>query len=328
MNLADASIYVTEGSYEESLDWIGREVTREAPYPVNEAQIGYYCALVEDTNENYWDLQAAQRRFGSLVSPPGMLLVWVFPLPWLPTGRPEHGPILALEVPLPGRTLINVATTTTFHAPMRVGTRLGFREQVTAISPPKETALGVGHFVTTLAEVTDDEGTHVATNENVLYRYEAQARQSAPAAAQPAVDVAGSSELPVVTMPVTLGRCVLNAAATRDFFPGHHDRDYARSQGARDVYLNTMFFQGLVDRVITDWAGPDTWVTFRRLSMVAPACVGDLLSTSGRVTAEREEHGRRIVDAEVTVRTEHGPVAIAELTTDLDGWQRTGSDPR
>lgn len=320
MNSADATAYLAFGSYQEALGRIGTGVTHKAPFPVNQAQIGYYCALVEDANENYWDPAAAESRFGSAISPPGMLLVWAFPLPWTPTDRPAHGPLLALEIPLPGQTLINVSAATTFHAPMRVGTRLTFRERVTAISPPKATRLGVGHFVTTVALVTDTAGVLVATNENVLYRFE---ERSAPTPATPSnepVAAPGPSDLPVVTMPVTLGRCVLDAAATRDFFPGHHDRDYARSQGARDVYLNTMFFQGLVDRVVTDWTGPEAWIAHRRLRMVAPACVGDMLTTSGRVMTRRHEVGRELVDVEITVTAGHGTAAIADLTIDLDGW--------
>ena len=41
----------------------------------------------------------------------------------------------------------------------------------------------------------------------------------------------GAELLPEVVLPVTLRLCVHDAAATRDYFPGHHDRDYARAQG-------------------------------------------------------------------------------------------------
>ena len=330
MNLADATTYMAKGTYEEGLSWIGREVTRVAPYAINQAQIGYYCALIEDKNENYWDPAVAKARFGSPLSPPGLLLTWLFPLPWLPTGRPEHGPVLALEVPLPGSTLINVATDTTFHSPMRVGSTLQATERVVTVSPSKKTALGVGHFVTTVAEVSDDSGVLVATNENVLYRYEASASAAkttpTPASRQPAGDVesADRSDFPVTRMPITLSRCVLNAAATRDFFPGHHDRDYAQNQAAKDVYLNTMFFQGFFDRLLTDWTGPDAWILRRQLKMMAPACVGETLATSGAVT-QHQEKGRHLVKVKILASTEQGPVAVADIAADLDGWPGAGS---
>ena len=127
-------------------------------------------------------------------------------------------------------------------------------------------------------------------------------------------DVHQGEVLPEVVMPVTLGRCVLDAAATRDFFPGHHDRDYARGQNARDVYLNTMFFHGFVDRVAGAWAGPDAWLLRRRLDMTAPVCVGDTMRTRARVVRcyQEEEHG--LVEVEVQVLTEHGLGAKAILT--------------
>ncbi|MEA3510301.1 MAG: MaoC family dehydratase N-terminal domain-containing protein, partial [Actinomycetota bacterium] len=250
-NYADVSAYAVEGPSEVGKTWVGHESVREAPYPVNAAQIAYYCSAVEDANENYWDAAAAERRHGAIISPPGMLIVWSFPLPWTPGGRPDHSPFLGLEVPLPGRTLINVGTDTTFHAVMRAGDQLTYRERVTAVSDEKRTALGAGHFVTTVTEVTNQNDEHVATHENVLYRYDALETASDAPVSSVHDEALPIGDLPVVTMPITVGRCVLDAATTRDFFPGHHDRDYARAQGARDVYLNTMFYHGFVDRVVT-----------------------------------------------------------------------------
>lgn len=137
-------------------------------------------------------------------------------------------------------------------------------------------------------------------------------------------DVLEGEALPVVTVPVTLRLCVLDAAATRDFFPGHHDREYARGQNARDVYLNTMFFHGFVDRVGSDWLGPEAWLARRRLDMVAPVCVGDTIRTEGRVVRRYEDGGRGLIDVEVCVHTEHGLGAKAMLTYVLP---RHGAQP-
>lgn len=316
VNYADVSVYAAEGPSSEGRTWVGRGSERVAPYPVNEAQIGYYCSLVEDANENYWDRDAAERRHGSIISPPGMLIVWSFPLPWTPEGAPDHSPFLGLEVPLPGRTLINVGTDTTFHAVMRVGDELHFRERVSAISDEKRTALGVGHFVTTITKVTNQDNVPVATHENVLYRYEPD--DAAPPPARATAPAASTGDLPVVTMPVTVGRCVLDAATTRDFFPGHHDRDYARAQGVNDVYLNTMFYHGFVDRVVTDWAGPDSRVLRRKLRMLVPACAGDVLTTSATVVAERQEKGQTVADVDVTVYSGYEATAAAAITFALN----------
>ena len=90
VNYADALSYVVTGPAEEAAAWVGREVTSRAPFAVNEAQIAYFCALVEDADENHWDAEAAATRYGTLISPPGMLMVWAFPLPWNPRRKPEQ----------------------------------------------------------------------------------------------------------------------------------------------------------------------------------------------------------------------------------------------
>jgi acyl dehydratase len=322
-NYADATAYAVQGPAAGAMDWVGREVVVDAPFPVNEAQIAYFAAMVEDPNENYWDRDRAGRRYGAIISPAGMLLTWLFPTPWRPGGPPRHGPVLALEVPLPGTTLINVSTETYFHAPMRVGDRLTCTDRIEAISPLKHTAVGEGYFVTTRLVCRNQDGTELATNVNVIYRYDADpAGDSKPSrrTGRPATDP-DRERLPEVTLPITLSRLVVNAAATRDFFPGHHDGDYARRQGARDAYHNTMFFQGLVDRVGYAWAGYDAWLTSRALRMVVPACNGDRLRTEGRVVERREENGRRLVDLDIGVLTEHGLAVTSRLTFDLGGWR-------
>jgi acyl dehydratase len=136
-------------------------------------------------------------------------------------------------------------------------------------------------------------------------------------------DVRVGEALPEVRMEVTLRRCALDAAATRDFFPGHHDRDYARSQNVRDVYLNTMFFHGFFDRVGGEWAGPEAWLARRRLDMIAPVCVGDVMRTEGRVLRRYEEDGRTLADVEIRVFTEKGLCAKAVLTYALPGADGT-----
>jgi acyl dehydratase len=110
----------------------------------------------------------------------------------------------------------------------------------------------------------------------------------------------------------------LDAATTRDFFPGHHDREYARSQGAHDLYLNTMFYHGFVDRVVTDWAGPGSRVLRRKLRMLVPACAGDVLTTSATAVAERQEQGHTVADVDVTVYTDNGAAATASIIVALD----------
>lgn len=127
-------------------------------------------------------------------------------------------------------------------------------------------------------------------------------------------EVSEGDKLPSVTLPVTLSLCVLDAAATHDFFPGHHDRDYAQAQNVRNVYLNTMFFHGFVDRIAGQWLGPRAWLVRRRLDMAAPVCVGDTIHTEAEVRRRYQEDGRALVEIEVRVMTEHALGVRAVLT--------------
>ena len=45
-------------------------------------------------------------------------------------------------------------------------------------------------------------------------------------------------ELPAFELEVTATVIVAGAIASRDFMPVHHDRDYARAQGAPDLFMN------------------------------------------------------------------------------------------
>ncbi len=46
------------------------------------------------------------------------------------------------------------------------------------------------------------------------------------------------------------------AIATRDYFPGHHDKDAARELGSPHVFMNILTTNGLAQRYVEDWAGP------------------------------------------------------------------------
>jgi acyl dehydratase len=130
-------------------------------------------------------------------------------------------------------------------------------------------------------------------------------------------DVREGQELPAISLDVTYRRVCLNAAATWDWFPGHHDPVYARRQGQRTIYLSTLFFHGFVDRLVTDWAGPGAFIRRRRIRMLRSIYAGQTAVARGRVTAVRREDGRGLVDVEAVVESEEGPCVPAELTVEL-----------
>jgi acyl dehydratase len=137
---------------------------------VNWPQIKYFCSAVQDANPIYWDRYEAEKRFGSIISPPGMIMVWSMPQPWRPDGA-RALPMLAIEVPAPGDTIINASTETEFLKPVRVGDRLNFQEEIVEVSPEKKTRLGVGRFITAMTTYRNQSGEVVARHKNILFRY-------------------------------------------------------------------------------------------------------------------------------------------------------------
>jgi acyl dehydratase len=161
------------GSYEDAKAMIGTTTpVRRGEVDVNEAMIRHFAAMVEDANASYWDDDFATEQWGGVVAPPGMLMTWLIPIEWKPGGGLPV-PLLTARVPLPGDTLVNASNEAEFYAPIRVGDRLEVVEELVGVSEAKRTALGIGHFVTTVSTYSRQDGTVVARNTNVLFRFTA-----------------------------------------------------------------------------------------------------------------------------------------------------------
>lgn len=159
------------GTYEDALRMVGlRTEPRYAGTAVGAARIQHFAAMIRDPNPSYWDEDFARRQWGGLLAPPGLLMGWLIPPPWLPDGRPPIAAI-AIRVPLPGTTIINAANDVEFGCPIVDGDRLHIVEEVVAVSPLKRTRLGIGHFVETCDEFRRDDATLVAVNRNTLFRF-------------------------------------------------------------------------------------------------------------------------------------------------------------
>jgi uncharacterized OB-fold protein len=91
--------------------------------------------------------------------------------------------------------------------------------------------------------------------------------------------------LPMWVLPVTPTLIVSGALATRDFQDVHHDRDLAHKKGSKDIFLNINTSLGLMQRYVTDWAGPEAVVRALRVRLGAPAYPYLPLTFTGAVQA-------------------------------------------
>jgi hypothetical protein len=91
--------------------------------------------------------------------------------------------------------------------------------------------------------------------------------------------------LPELTIECTPTFVISTALATRDFQDVHHDRDKAIARGSKDIFVNILTDTGLVQRYVTDWAGPNARVKGVAIRLGVPAYAHDTLVFSGEVTA-------------------------------------------
>jgi hypothetical protein len=87
---------------------------------------------------------------------------------------------------------------------------------------------------------------------------------------------------------------VSTALATRDFQDVHHDRDKAQAKGSKDIFVNILTDTGLVQRYLTDWAGPAARIKSIGLRLGVPWYAYDTVTFAGEITA--------VADGLVTVK--------------------------
>jgi hypothetical protein len=98
-----------------------------------------------------------------------------------------------------------------------------------------------------------------------------------------APDVAIGAVLPELRIDTTPTFVVSSALATRDFQDVHHDRDSAIARGSEDIFLNILTDTGLVQRYVTDWAGPHALVRGISIRLGVPCYAYDTLVFTGEV---------------------------------------------
>ena len=103
-----------------------------------------------------------------------------------------------------------------------------------------------------------------------------------------ASEVAVGDVLPPFALPVTSTVIVAGAIASRDFMPAHHDSEYARGQGAPDMFMNILTTSGLCARYVTDWAGPEALVRKLSIQLGVPNYPHDTMTMTGSVLSAED----------------------------------------
>ncbi|MGV0774468.1 MaoC family dehydratase [Mycolicibacterium elephantis] len=109
-------------------------------------------------------------------------------------------------------------------------------------------------------------------------------------------DINVGDEVTPMDVPVTTTLIVAGAIASRDYMPVHHDRDFANSQGSKDIFLNILTTNGLCVKFLHDWAGPEAMVKKLSIRLGVPAYPNDPLRFEGSVTDKSSTDGEGFVE--------------------------------
>ena len=113
-------------------------------------------------------------------------------------------------------------------------------------------------------------------------------------------EIEEGDQLPVLVKEVTATTVIYGALASRDFFPGHHDRDFAQKQGMKDIFMNSPVTGGWISRYVTDWTGPEGEIKRISMQFGMPCHPGDRLTWRGRVVKKYHTGDEHLVDIEYT----------------------------
>jgi len=161
--------------HEELKTLVGVEGPRlEALDEVCQPMIRHWCEAMQDGNPLYTDEEYAKKsKYGSIITPPTMLLTWSMPPLW-PPREPPSGPLdqVLEKLDKAGFTqIIITGSTQKYLQPLFPGDRVSFTYRVDSVSAEKQTALGKGHFVTTTFTYTNQKGELVGSQILTMLRY-------------------------------------------------------------------------------------------------------------------------------------------------------------
>jgi hypothetical protein len=126
-------------------------------------------------------------------------------------------------------------------------------------------------------------------------------------------DVSVGVEIPAFDLNVTSTVIVAGAIASRDFMPAHHDSDFAKAQGAPDMFMNILTTNGYVSRFITDWGGPESMVKKIAIRLGVPAAPGQILRFTGQISSTVQEGDEGLVEIAIRAANDLGDHATGTV---------------
>ncbi|MCD6638483.1 MAG: MaoC family dehydratase [Nocardioides sp.] len=120
-------------------------------------------------------------------------------------------------------------------------------------------------------------------------------------------------ELPELAIPLTRTLIVATAIASRDYQDVHHDPALAVERGSKDIFMNILTSNAMVERYAKEWAGPAAVLRKVKVRLGAPNYAGDTMTMRGTVASV---DGTR-VELAVTGTNSLGPHVSGSVVLEL-----------
>ncbi|HXG36045.1 MAG TPA: hypothetical protein VNL15_03655 [Dehalococcoidia bacterium] len=117
-------------------------------------------------------------------------------------------------------------------------------------------------------------------------------------------DVQVGDELPGFSLEINPRRLFLQISGSQDWYPAHHDSEFARKAGHPDLFMTTGFTQAALVRLITDWMGDEGFLKKLSFQMRRQQRPGDVMVCKGRVTARYVRDGQHYLECDVWAENE------------------------
>jgi acyl dehydratase len=112
-------------------------------------------------------------------------------------------------------------------------------------------------------------------------------------------DVHVGDELPTITKSPGRIQLVQYAAGSGDFNPLHYDADFPQAKAIGDNIVHGRMKYASLGQVVSDWLGHKGRIVSIRCQYRGMDLQGTTFTAGGKVTATREESGRKLVDLEL-----------------------------
>ncbi|MDO8473689.1 MAG: hypothetical protein Q7T05_07730 [Dehalococcoidia bacterium] len=113
-------------------------------------------------------------------------------------------------------------------------------------------------------------------------------------------DVREGQELPCdFSLKIDWTQVAKSVSGSQDFYAVHHDPDFARAHGHRDLFVMRGFMNGCFNRLIHAWIGDEGFLRRFHLEFRKSNYFGDTITLRGKVTRRYVSNGDHCVDADV-----------------------------